>query len=461
MEIYFHRLWPLWEQMAHYVSQYFIFDNKDVIEQLWQNLRGKNNPIFHIKNVKVFHFVHVEWGLGGQKMHYDHSCSSNLSIVSGRYRFLATYLARVMMNTYVTTSPHIMTATLTTLLNQQKTSNADNDITAIRGGLVKLQSSSMSPVERYNIMDAAFHLTVSYYLFGQQYTFANQEALRLIERGICHLRKRGNYDLETCIDEPLVAYSLYHYFRDHQRPIEDYILQTIGGTSFSPQSQGIFFERYLIPCVIKYLSSSPTLADHPYFQSYRELLPEWTTRARVFLPQSKDKTPSIDSGPVILHAKGKKTLPWYYSNPDKCDVFVPEFAAKHDAVFSFIEEKNAAEGGPCRHLVVCQWKLAVDLPDPDAAIATTDCDAAYTLKDSRTINRQYKKRRIEADEQRRKSFVPGRLRILFTFPWRLPEGEEAKFAVDGEDIFMVLDKQRTRELFEEPVWRMLVNLKLE
>ncbi len=57
--------------------------------------------------------------------------------------------------------------------------------------------------------------------------------------------------------------------------------------------------------------------------------------------------------------------------------------------------------------------------------------------------------------------MPGRLHILFAFSWQLLEGEEAKFVIDGKDIFMVLDKQYTRELFDKPVWCMLINLKLK
>ncbi len=72
-----------------------------------------------------------------------------------------------MMNKNFTTSPYIMTATLAAFLYEQKISIADNDIIAICKGLAKLQSSSMSPVELYKVMDAAYKLMVSYYLFGQ------------------------------------------------------------------------------------------------------------------------------------------------------------------------------------------------------------------------------------------------------------------------------------------------------
>ncbi len=70
-------------------------------------------------------------------------------------------------------------------------------------------------MELYKVIDAAYKLTVSYYLFGQQYMFTYEVALYLIEHGICHLHKRGHYQLKTCINELLVAYSLYHYFYDH------------------------------------------------------------------------------------------------------------------------------------------------------------------------------------------------------------------------------------------------------
>ncbi len=128
-----------------------------------------------------------------------------------------------------------------------------------------MKLSSMLPgLKLYNVIDAVYNLTVSYYLFGQKYMFHNEEALHLMECDISYLHKRENYQLETCINELLVAYNLYHYFYDHQRPIENNnLLHTICGTSFSPQSQGFFFKCYLIPHVIKYLSISPTLADHP------------------------------------------------------------------------------------------------------------------------------------------------------------------------------------------------------
>ncbi len=133
------------------------------------------------------------------------------------------------------------------------------------------------------------------------------------------------------------------------------------------------------------------LADHSYFQSYHELLPEWTKHAYVFLPQLKDKTPSIDSAPVILHAVDEKNLPWYYHNLDICNIFVLELVARHDVVFSLIEEKPAMSS-PYYHLAICQWKLTVDLPNLHTAIVTTDCNIAYTLRrDLCTVNQQYKR----------------------------------------------------------------------
>ncbi len=62
--------------------------------------------------------------------------------------------------------------------------------------------------------------------------------------------------------------------------------------------------------------------------------------------------PSIDSAPIILHATDEKNLPWYYYNLDIYDVFVPELVARHDTVFSLIEEKPAG-GRLYYYLAIC------------------------------------------------------------------------------------------------------------
>jgi len=274
-----------------------------------------------------------------------------------------------------------------------------------------------------------------YYVFGRHYIFTSMKALETVESGICPLT-RSNGQLSARISEPLTALAGKNFFAFIKQPIETAILENIFSISSSRAANGIFFEDVLVPKVIEYLSKAPTLDQHEYFKNYT--LPEWIKGAKLH-------TPLRDQNKIWIKAV---SLVDYYENPDQCDVAVLEFSARHDCICRVISSDGSF------HFMICQWKLRESV-DSNDAINSTDPNSAYLTKGGDFYSAALKKRK--RIEPKLALYKQGTLRVLFTFP-AVIDIQNLQKKWPPKDVLVTLNKQSSRELLPENVWRFLQNV---
>jgi len=90
------------------------------------------------------------------------------------------------------------------------------------------------------------------------------------------------------------------------------------------------------------------------------------------------------------------------------------------------------------------------------ALRTTDYDSAFVGREDQITN--IKKR--QKIEEFKPVFKPQQrlLRILFTFPFE-PNDEDLPDVVQGNHVYMVLTKSKSREIFTETEWLFLERVK--
>lgn len=66
-------------------------------------------------------------------------------------------------------------------------------------------------------------LLLAYYLFGTEYILLQEDELKLVEYGFCHLTYIGESKYGVSISEPLIAQTGFRFFEDHKKPITNRI----------------------------------------------------------------------------------------------------------------------------------------------------------------------------------------------------------------------------------------------
>jgi hypothetical protein len=156
----------------------------------------------------------------------------------------------------------------------------------------------------WNVLTVVYNLTANYYLFGRSVMFTDSEVLELVEHALCPLQYSVNNSLEAAIVEPSVAWSCYHFFKDLDRPIEDYCKEIIANISISATSCGVFWEFSLIPEILRYFSCD-NLYNHKYFKERPDARKHWLKGAKLDCKNLKHSRPQIGS------ASKKETLVSY------------------------------------------------------------------------------------------------------------------------------------------------------
>jgi hypothetical protein len=228
-------------------------------------------------------------------------------------------------------------------------------------------------------------------------------------------------------------------------------------TPLSPPAAGYIFERFIFHRVLKYLAKVDDLSKHEYFVPFLEhggKLPEWIKGAKINikLPINQDR-----NGPIDLFAKDKLSFDDYCRNTDTASAYIPDNRARCDAEFSLLTRDS-------KHILgLVQWKFAVHLSKArlDDAIRTTSIASAYMTKNGRKTNATNKRKvTLSAVEERFQPSERGSLHILFTFPFHAND-EDLPQVVDGQDVYMVLDRIRSREVLEDQEWGYLDALKCD
>jgi len=295
-------------------------------------------------------------------------------------------------------------------------------------------------------MEILRKLTVAYYLFGSKYVWTSKRVIGLVDTGICPLRRSSSDSLEACIAEPLVAWACYCYFKDVGDPIENHVLELMGGLKLNASSCGLLWERYIIPRIVDYFKGN--LDVHPYFVGhFKHNLPAWMKDAKLRV----DNFAKNADGKWVSHSGRKRNLATFLNDAD-ADFCIPENAA-HPDLLGFLD---TAVG---QRLMSAQWKLKARMGDVDAdgAVASTALANLYRTRDG-TVNKSYKKRRLSVLKSMAKyNAKNGMLRIIFLYP----HNSATMPQVLGQDVIVILDNTYSPELLSKEVWKFLEDLKID
>jgi len=391
---------------------------------------------------------------------FPHNSSAFLSAkvfdwMRGRYRFTSDLVKKVLVKEVLvhqtpSSGVELIKQTLAEVLLEESPDELPqcitNTIISHLVGLDKLPNYTVS-VDGCCLFEALFELVSAYYLFGTRVLFPNPRLLILIERGICTLVRGGDH-FSAMIAEPLTAFAAAHYFKLKSRSIEQFPFAVMGlSQPVNPSICGFFFERCVIPAVIKYLGSY-SLIKHPYYKKHVEAnghIPEWAKSAQVRLPKQTPVTQPL----VLKKNSTEMDLSGYYTNPDCCDAFIPDKLDRHDAIFQLFDSKNNQ-----RILALAQWRFVKKMSKATVtkALKTTDYTVARMKQKGKDDPLKRAQQEFAADR--------GTLRILFTFPFE-PSDSQLPDCVEGEDVYLICSQDRTPDIFDKEIWDFLKAVKLK
>lgn len=320
---------------------------------------------------------------------------------------------------------------------------ADAPITTIRGKLQQILVSGVM-VGAQSLLDILHLLATNYYYIGT--TSISSAVSELVQNGFCHLKYRvtgENSLVEAKILEQRVAYALYYFFKDAERPIQDQLANLLHMVNqIDPSAGGFVFERFIVPKVVEWLKLAPVLADHQYFAKCKHTLPQWMTGASVDVATPAKVESARATGMTLLE---------YYQLPDADFVFIPAHSDRHDAVFRV----RLLDGTAL--LVFCQWKFRKDMPykSVESALRTLD---PFVMTQAYTVGKRKRAGNATAQALLQNVYrvdTVGHLQILLTTPAIAKDDHIPDVCSDEKVVFIAMDKKRTREALMDAEWNTL------
>eukprot|EP01119_Soliformovum_irregulare_P017912 TRINITY_DN5396_c0_g1_i1.p1 TRINITY_DN5396_c0_g1~~TRINITY_DN5396_c0_g1_i1.p1 ORF type:complete len:1034 (-),score=100.41 TRINITY_DN5396_c0_g1_i1:40-3141(-) len=397
------------------------------------------------------------------------------SLFRGRARFAAYFVGQVMSETQITNRTSLLHVVQERILKKQ--SMDISDPSTLVSQIAQLKKITTFPGVSISPLEYLKKMVLAYYLFGPDYVFYSDQAINMMDYGVCGLQKRSNESLAASISEPLVQYVCGVYFSWEEKGLENHLLPMLADLRFSPQSSGVLLERLLIPKIIKYFRRAKRIVELPIYQQF---LTEMTQT-------KKQKTVNEDTEIDIMGSQSPNEISpspipeWFYNfslqtlpPPEarllSSDITIEEFLqdteGKNAYLPSFPVRKDAIlKGFDCldpriKRLVNVEIKFHnhMNIETVQQATQSTAIDAIFTTKigEERFGNRR--KQILQLIEKLYHSSA-GCLRIIFLFPalkdpWYHPH-------VDGQDVVLYVDGHYCGDLLELSEYQFLSSLKPE
>ncbi|KAJ3057015.1 hypothetical protein HK097_001499 [Rhizophlyctis rosea] len=222
---------------------------------------------------------------------------------------------------------------------------------------------------RPDLWQFAVDVCASYLYSGCPVVFFREKHLQLVEMGLAQLQTGvGSQSLEGRIDEPLVAWAMFQYCRDHDMHLAERVFHWMGLQKSNPSSSGFLWESVLPEELFKLFNNDRPMKEHPLFAHLGSRLPPYFNYPAVI------HRPNL-VGPIAVKASDTYRLANFLANP-LAPFFLPEFRAGPDIAFAIDFQTKPPTTIAC----FLQAKLAVKVGDKRAAKLTTCPERFYSRK---------------------------------------------------------------------------------